>query len=204
MPQDASGGEGKCGCKTGPTGGNPHGTPCCSGSTCNGVSKDGEATFTCEPPTAVETLAADSPLSQCSWYTGSSTRAASSGDDCDELGEPCTGPGRGSCCTGGGLTCNPPENVCTINGDAKDTTAAFEKELKLVEEEAQVCIDDGEGGPGGKCGCKAVNGGNPDGTPCCGNMVCSYVRSTHAETRGIEAGFYCSVPGEEDVAVEIN
>ena len=54
MPQDASGGEGKCGCKTGPTGGNPQGTTCCSGSTCNGVSKDGEATFTCEAPTAVE------------------------------------------------------------------------------------------------------------------------------------------------------
>jgi len=136
---------------------------------------------------------------KCDWET---TKAASPGEDCDELGDSCTGgPGRGSCCAGG-LTCNPPENVCTHNGDAKDTAAAFEKELKLVVEEKK-CIGDGEGGPEGKCGCLTETGGNPDGTTeCCDNMICSHVHSSRTKSGVPE--FRCSVPGEEDVAVEIN
>ena len=130
---------------------------------------------------------------KCDWETG---RKASS--DCSEQGGPCEN--RGDCCGGQGLSCDGGTNTCTINGDAKDIAAAFEKELKLVVEEDK-CIGDGEGGPEGKCGCKT--GDNTDGTSCCDNMVCSYVNSGHAQRRGIEAGFYCSVPGE-DVAVEIN
>ena len=119
-----------------------------------------------------------------------------------------------SCCSGKKLICNGINSqhaeargypsgghYCEENPGEEDLAAAFEKELKLVVEEDK-CIGDGEGGPEGKCGCKAVHGGNPNGTRCCDNMICSHVHSSRTKS-GVKE-FRCSVPGEEDVVVEIN
>ena len=121
------------------------------------------------------------------WYTGSSTRAA--GNSCSEQGGPCEN--RGDCCSGQGLSCDGGTKTCTINGDAKDTAAAFEKELKLVEDE-DLCIPYNNGGPkGGKCGCLKTGSAipshdNTSGTPCCAGLTCQFEQAN--DVRGTEAG----------------
>jgi len=146
---------------------------------------------------------------KCDWESGSSTKAA---DTCGGELDSCTGSGQGSCCTG--KVCNyinsqhaeargVPEAGHYCEDPNANVAAAFEKELKLVEEEDKKCIPDGEGGPSGKCGCLTETGGNSKGTACCvSGSYCSYVSAANSKS-GV-GGFYCSTLEEEDVAVEIN
>ena len=149
---------------------------------------------------------------KCDWET---SRAASSGEDCDDEGDRCTpggSTGRGSCCSvpGKNLICNHIHSkfrsdgvgghFCVENPGEEDVAAAFEKELKLVEEEDRTCMPQDASGGEGKCGCKTgPTGGNPDGTPCCSGSTCNGVAVS-----GGEATFTCEPPThrEEDVAVE--
>lgn len=160
----------------------------------------------------VKFLRTADPLSQCSWYTGgSTTRAASSDDTCGGELDPCTpggSTGQGSCCAGKNCNFIHPDKAAARGVPkgghyCEDPTlaAAFEKELKLVEEKPDVCIEKGDGGPEGKCGCYTASD-NTHGTACCGNLGCSYVLGS--KTKSGVGGFYCYQPGEEDVAVEIN